>query len=286
MPRLIHPSAIVSDEARLADDVRVGPFAVIDGPVTLGPGCSVGPHSHLIGPFTAGRNNEFGTGCVIGGAPQHLGYKGEPTRIQIGDGNIFREYVTIHRAMPTTGVTTIGSHNLFMVNSHVAHDCVVGNYCIFANGAVIGGHVVVGDRVLLSGNAAVHQFCRVGRLALLSGTSAVTQDLPPFWIAQGTVNIVHGVNVVGMKRAGMSVTEISAVRHAFRMIHMRGLTVSAAADRVEKDYGHLPAIQELLGFIRTTKRGICSGVGRDAHAHDADPGDRNGGEGGRGKRAA
>ena len=259
----VHPTAVVSPDARLAADVTVGPFTVIEGAVTLGPGCTVGPHCHLIGDLTLGRDNRIHAGCVLGDAPQHLGYKGEPTRAEVGDGNTFREYVTVHRGMPTdakpgTGVTRIGNNNLFMVNSHVAHDCRVGNGCIFANGAVIAGHAEVADGALLSGNTAVHQFCRVGRLALLSGTSAVSQDLPPFWIVQ-EVNIVHGVNVVGMRRAGIPREEIQAVRHAFRLINKSGLTITAALEQVEAEYGALPAVRELVAFIRSSKRGVVTG---------------------------
>ena len=186
---LIHPTAIISSEAKLAADVRIGAYAVIDGPVTLGAGCSVEPHAHLIGPLTAGDNNAFSSSCVIGGAPQHTAYKGEPTAVEIGSGNTFREHTTVHRAMPLgvgpgSGVTRIGDANLFMAGSHVAHDCLVGNNCIFANCALLGGHVETGDRVFLSGNSAVHQFCRVGRLAFLSGSSASSKDIPPFWVMQ------------------------------------------------------------------------------------------------------
>ena len=265
MPR-IHPSAIVSPEARLAEDVRVGPFSIIEGEVVLGAGTVVGPHAHLIGPLTAGANNRFHTGCVIGDAPQHLGYQGQPTRTRIGDGNTFREFVTVHRGMPTdvkpgTGETVIGSHNLFMVSSHVAHDCRVGDHCILANSAVIGGHAEVADRAILSGNSAVHQFCRVGRLAFLSGTSAISQDLPPFFIVQ-LVNVPHGVNVVGMRRAGIPNEEIQAVRHAYRLINKSGLMVSEAVEKIEAEYGSLAAVRELVEFVRTAKRGIVTGRGK------------------------
>jgi len=258
----IHPTAIISDQAKLADDVSIGPFAILEGDITLGPGCRVGPHVHLIGQLIAGPNNVFHTGCVIGDAPQHLGYKGDETRTVIGQANVFREYVTIHRGMPETaspgtGETRIGDHNFFMVNSHIAHDCRVGNNCILANGAVVGGHAEIGDRAFLSGNSAVHQFCRVGRLAMLSGTSAVSQDLPPFWIVQN-VNLVHGVNVVGMRRAGCSKEEINAVRKAYRLINKTGEIISQAVDQIEKEFGELPAIAELVRFIRSTKRGICT----------------------------
>lgn len=267
----IHPTAVVSAEARLADDVTVGPYSVIDGPVALGPGCKVGPHAHLIGPLTMGRDNAVHTGCVIGDAPQHLGYKGEVTRVEVGDANTFREHTVIHRGMPVedgkpgTGVTTIGSHNYFMSNSHLAHDCRVHNHTIFASGAVVGGHSEVHDQAFLSGNIAVHQNCRVGRLALLGGTSAISQDLPPFWVVQGAINVVIGLNIVGMRRAGIPHKEIQAVRAAFKLINRSGLTIPQALEQVEADSGQLPAIRQLVDFIRSSKRGVCTAQ------HDPDP---------------
>jgi len=260
MPPLIHPSAVVSADARLAPDVTVGPLAVIDGPVVLGPGCVVAAHARLTGPLTAGPNNTFDTGCVIGGAPQHTAYKGDPTRVEIGTGNTFREHVTVHRGMPVgtgpgTGVTRVGDGNLFMAGSHVAHDCVVGDHGVYANCALLAGHVTTGDRVFLSGNSAVHQFCRVGRLALLSGTSATTMDIPPFWIVQN-MNRVCGVNVVGMRRAGVTNAEINAVRRVFRMIYVEKLLVPAAMMRAEAEFGTLPAVRELIDFVRSSKRGV------------------------------
>ena len=257
-----HPTAVIAPGARLAPDVRVGPFAVIEAGATLGPGCVVGPNVHLFGCVTAGANNCFHTGCVIGDTPQHLAYAGEPTRVEIGDGNTFREHVTIHRAMPATGATVIGSRNLFMAGSHVAHDCRVGDGAIFANCAVIGGHAVVQGGAFLSGNSCVHQFCRVGRLAMLSGTSSVSQDLPPFWIVQ-EVNIPRGVNVIGMRRAGIPNAEIQGVRRAYKAINRSGLTVAEARTRIEAEGGHLPAVVELVTFIRESKRGIVT-AGREA----------------------
>jgi UDP-N-acetylglucosamine acyltransferase len=260
-PSAIHPSAVISTEAELADGVRVGPFAVIEGPVRVGAGTVIRPHAHLIGPLTLGAGNDVGTGVVLGGAPQHLAYKGEPTDLVIGDGNVFREYVTVHRAMPVgtgpgTGLTRVGDRNLFMVGSHVAHDCRVGNECIFANSAVIGGHVEVGDRALLSGNSCVHQFCRVGRLGLLSGSSAVSKDIPPFWVMQER-NWVGGVNAIGMRRAGLAPAEIQAVRRAFAMIYIDRVPIPAALLRMEAELGQFAAIRELVAFVRTSKRGIC-----------------------------
>jgi UDP-N-acetylglucosamine acyltransferase len=273
MPRpqssLIHPSAVIAPEAQLAEDVRVGPFAVIEGPVVVGPGTVIHPHAHLMGLVTLGANNTIGSGAVIGGAPQHLAYNGEPTTVVIGDGNLFREHTTVHRGMPAgmgagTGVTRIGNRNLFMAGSHAAHDCVIGSDCLFANNAALGGHVEVGDRALISGNSAVHQFCRVGRLALLSGASATSKDMPPFWVMQD-VNGVRGINTIGMRRAGMMATEIQAVRKAFAFIYADHLPIPAALQRMEAELGHIAAVREIVAFIRSSKRGICG-----AHRFNAD----------------
>ncbi|HVK16562.1 MAG TPA: acyl-ACP--UDP-N-acetylglucosamine O-acyltransferase [Fimbriiglobus sp.] len=259
----IHPTAIISAEARLADDVTIGPYSVIDGPVTLGPGCKVGPYVHLIGPLTMGRDNAIHAGCVIGDEPQHTAYKGEVTSVEVGDGNSFREQVVIHRGMPVvdgtpgTGVTRIGSHNMFMSNSHLAHDCRVGDHTIFASGAVVGGHAEIHDQAFLSGNTAVHQFCRVGRLAFLGGTSAISQDLPPFWIVQGVINQVMGVNLVGMRRAGVPREEIQAVRAAFKLINRSGLTIPQALEQIEAASGQLTAVRQVVDFIQSSKRGVC-----------------------------
>lgn len=272
MPR-IHPTAIVSAEAKLADDVTVGAFAVIDGPVTLGPGCSVEAHARIIGPLTAGSENSFGSSSVIGGAPQHTAYKGESTLVEIGDGNTFREHTTVHRGMPVgvgpgSGVTRIGNQNLFMAGAHIAHDCIVGNHSIFANCALLAGHVETADRVFLSGNSAVHQFCKIGRLAFLSGCSGSTKDLPPFWVMQD-MNRVCGVNVIGMRRAGMPTNEIQAVRRAFRFIYIERVTIPVALMRMEAELGDVPAVRELIEFIRSSKRGICGPASFEPNAQDA-----------------
>jgi UDP-N-acetylglucosamine acyltransferase len=252
----IHPTAVIAPDARLAPDVHVGPFAVIDGPVTLGPGCIVRPHAHLTGRVVAGANNDFGTGCVIGERPQHAAYKGEDTAVIIGDGNTFREGVTVHRGMPNATVNTrIGDRNLFMVNAHIGHDCVIGNDVTLVNGCLLGGHCTVGDRALLSGNAGVHQFCRLGRLSMLRGLTVWSMDLPPFFLAHH-INCISGVNVVGMRRAGMSSTEIQAVRKSFKIIYLSGLLMRDACARMERELGDHAVVQELLVFIRSSKRGV------------------------------
>jgi UDP-N-acetylglucosamine acyltransferase len=256
MPTHIHPTALIDPAAMLPSDVFIGPFAVVEGPVTLGPGCRVEAHAQLVGPITAGGGNVFGRGCVIGGAPQHLSADGAGSEIFIGEGNTFRENVTVNRGTARDKHTQIGDGNYMMAGCHVAHDCLVGNKCIFANNALLAGHVVVGDSVFISGNSAVHQHVRIGRLALLSGVSATTQDLPPFTIYQN-INQVFGINVVGMRRAGMSSDEIAAVRQAYRMIYMHNDLIPIALDRCERELAGSEAVAELIAFIRGSKRGIA-----------------------------
>jgi UDP-N-acetylglucosamine acyltransferase len=255
-PSRVHPTAVIDPTARLADDVRVGPFALIEGPVQVGPGCVIRPHAHLIGPMTLGAGNDVGSGVVLGDRPQHLKFDGSEGRVEVGDGNVFREHVTVNRGTAAPhGLTRVGSGNYFMAGSHVAHDCTVGDRCIFANGALIGGHCVIDDGVFLSGNVAVHQHMRVGRLALLSGVSSTTKDIPPF-IIQQDYNRVVGVNVVGMRRAGLTGEQIGGVRQAYRIIFMQRQVMPMALAEVEARLGGIDTVAELVAFIRGSKRGI------------------------------
>ncbi len=259
----LHPTAIVAAEADLGEDVQVGPYVIIEGEVRIGAGCVLRAGAHLIGPLTMGCHNSVFGGAVLGEQPQHLRYAGEPTRLVIGDGNIIREHVTIHRGTTQSWETRIGDRNFLMAHSHVAHDCRVGNDCIFANGALLGGHCVVEDNVFLSGNSAIHQFCRVGRLALLSGVSAATKDIPPF-IIQQRINCVAGVNVVGMRRTGIPTAHIDAVRRAFHLLYRSQMVIPAALEHIERDLGHIPEIVEMAAFIRASSRGIVLNLDRDA----------------------
>jgi UDP-N-acetylglucosamine acyltransferase len=251
----IHPTAVLSPETELADDVEVGPYVVTEGRVKIGPGCIIRPMVHLCGSLTLGSKNYVGTGTILGERPQHLKYNGEPTSLEIGDHNIFREHVTVHRGTTQSWLTRIGDHNMLMAGSHVAHDCRIGNRCILANGALVGGHCTLEDNVFLSGNSAVHQFVRMGRLALLSGCSGSTKDVPPF-IIQQNIDTVVGVNLVGMRRAGMSNLQIDAVRQAYRILFREGLTLSAALERLEQQLGTIDAVQEMIVFLRQSHRGI------------------------------
>lgn len=261
----VHPTAVVSPEATLAEGVEVGAGAVIEGPVRLGPGCVIRPRALLCGPLTMGQGNTVFSGAVIGERPQHLKYNNEPTGVEIGDGNVFRENVTVHRGTTQAWTTRIGSNNFFMVGSHVAHDCQIGNRCILANGALLAGHCRLDDNVYLSGNSAVHQFVRIGRLALLSGCSATTKDIPPFLIQQN-IDTVVGVNVIGMRRAGISADRISAVRRAFRILFRAGLVVPAALARIEQELNGIDVVEELVAFVRQSSRGINPMRGRRGDA--------------------
>ncbi len=258
----IHPTAIVSPEAELAGDVQVGAFAIIEGPVKLGAGCILRPRAHLIGPLTMGANNQVYSNAILGERPQHFKYADEPTGVVIGDNNVFRENVTIHRGTTHSWTTRIGHDNYFMAGSHVAHDCVVGDRCILVNNALLGGHCELADNVTISGNSGIHQFCRMGRLSFISGTSASTKDVPPFVIQQG-FNIVVGVNVIGMRRAGLSSKQISAIRRLYHIVYLQNLSLPNAVQRAEAELGGVDVVQEFLRFVRESKRGI-NGTSRDA----------------------
>ncbi len=261
----IHPTAVIDPQADLADNVHVGPFVVIEGNVRVGPGCILRAGAHLIGPLVLGAGNQVFSHAVLGEQPQHLKYQGEPTRLEIGDHNVIREHVTIHRGTSYSWVTRIGSHNYLMANSHVAHDCVIGNHCILANGALLAGHCTLADNVYLSGNCALHQFVRVGRLALLSGVSASTKDIPPF-IIQQYINCVVGVNVIGMRRAGIPTAHIDAVRRAFHILYREGRILPDALAQIEGELGQVAEVAELVAFIRASSRGITLDFGRRPEA--------------------
>jgi UDP-N-acetylglucosamine acyltransferase len=262
----IHPTAIIDPLAQLAEDVIVGPYSIISGPVQIGPGCVIGPHVQLIGRLVLGPGNILHAGVVLGDAPQHLHDSGSDTCTLIGAGNVFREHVTVHRGSARTGQTIIGDRNYFMVNSHVAHDCRIGNDCQLANGALLAGHVALGDRVLISGNTAIHQFVRLGRLSLLSGLSSLTMDLPPFMVAAERNNVV-GVNIIGMRRAGLTTATISAVRRAYRVLFQSQLPQSQAVAQLAELAASVAEVAEILEFIRHSSRGICPAqANRRSHA--------------------
>ena len=253
---LIHPSAVISAEAELAPDVQVGPYSIIEGPVQIGPGTVIEAHACLSGPLIMGRDNFVAHGAVLGKSPQHRSYRGETTSLLIGNDNVFREHVTIHRGTPVGGGrTSIGHRNLFMIGSHVGHDGIVGNDCTLTNGALVAGHAELYDSCILSGHAAVQQRVRVGRLAMLGGLGSSTKDLPPFVLAQG-YNCVSGLNLIGLRRSGMSNEAINAVRQAFRILYKEGRTQTGALALIEADLGEFAEVAEFVDFIRTSTLGI------------------------------
>jgi len=258
---MIHPTAIVHPGAKLDASVQVGAYAIIDEGLEIGPGCVIGPQVYLTGLTSIGANNRFYVGCVIGEAPQDLKYKGEPTRLRIGDHNVFREHVTVHRSNRTAEETVIGSHNFLMANSHAGHNCRVGNHVILANGVLLAGHVVVDDRAFLSGNCIVHQFVRVGTLALMQGGAAISQDLPPYTVARDA-NSLCGLNTVGMRRAGLTPAERLELKQLYRVLFREGHNLRAAAASARERFLSAPA-KVMLDFLAASKRGVCRGVGND-----------------------
>ncbi len=256
---VIHPTAVIHPKAKLDPTVRVGPYAVIDEGVELGAHCVVGPHVYLTGLMTAGMHNRFHAGCVIGDEPQDLKYKGEPTRVRIGDHNVFREHATVHRSSKPGEETIIGSHNFLMANCHIGHNCRLGDHTIIANGVLLAGYAEVQDRAFLSGNSLVHQFCRVGTLVLMQGGSAISQDLPPFTVAQRG-NEICGLNVVGLRRAGFTAEQRMELKRIYHLLFRSGKNLRAAIEEAKKRFTTPPA-KIMLDFVAEAKRGVCTDVG-------------------------
>jgi len=258
---MIHPTACIHPAARIGTGVLIGPYSVVDQQVALGDHCILGPHVHLTGHTVIGSGNRFHAGCVVGDAPQDAKYRGEPTRLRIGDGNVFREHVTVHRSNQEAEDTVIGDRNFLMGGSHVGHNCRIGSDNILANGALLAGHVTVADRVFISGNCVVHQFCRIGRLAMMQGGSAISLDLPPFCIARGD-NGIAGLNVVGLRRAGIPAADRLLLRRAYHgLFRFQGRRTEALA-RIRAELGSHPLVEELLQFVESTRRGLCAATGR------------------------
>lgn len=256
---MIHPTAIVHPNAKIDSTANIGPFVVIDEHVELGPGCQVGPHVYMTGHTTIGANNIFHAGGVIGNIPQDLKYRGAPSRLRIGNSNVFREQVTVHCANDVEEDTVIGNGSLFMANVHIAHNVQIGNNLILANGVLLAGHVQLGDRVFLSGNCLVHQFVRIGTLAMMQGGSKASKDIPPFGVVRDA-NILCGLNVVGLRRNGYDTAqrlELRKVYHELFRSHKKWSEAIATARSLYKSEG----ARLMLDFVESSKRGICADVG-------------------------
>jgi UDP-N-acetylglucosamine acyltransferase len=253
----VDPRAIVSPKAELAADVTVGAYTVIGDGVRIGAGTWVGPHAVINGPTTIGAGNRIFQFASIGDAPQDLKYKGEPTRLEIGDRNVFREFTTMNRGTVTGGgVTVIGSDNLFMAYTHVAHDCHVGSKCVMANYATLGGHVHLGDWVIMGGYSGIHQFTKVGPHAFLGNNAAVTRDVPPYVMAVGSPAVPHSINSEGLKRRGFSESQIRNLKNAYRVLYRSDLKLADALVELKARAVTQPELQIFVDFISESTRSL------------------------------
>lgn len=254
---MIDGRAVIASGAQLGERVSVGPYSIIDKNVIIGDDTWIGPHVVITGDTTIGRNNKFYQFCSIGEAPQHLSYPGEDTRLEIGNGNIVREYCTINRGSEEKeGVTRIGSNNFLMAYVHIAHDCQLGDNTIFANCASLAGHVTVGDYAVLGGFSLVHQYCRIGAHCITGIGTVCLQDVPPYIMAAGNRAVPHGVNVKGLRKRSFSDTDISELKQAYKLIYRRNLSLRASINQLESPTWRSPEVRKLADFLKHTHRGI------------------------------
>ncbi len=252
----IHPTAIVSARARLPQTGSIGPYCVIEEDVEIGAGTQLAAHVVLRSGVRLGAGCRVSSGAVLGEEPQDRSFQGEASNVVIGDRNIIREHGTIHRSARPGGATLVGNDNYLMAGVHIGHDARVGNHVTLANNVLLGGHAVVEDYATLGGGAVVHQFCRVGKLAMVGGNVRVIQDVPPFLLAADFNVAAKGLNLVGLRRFGMSAEKISALKRAYHLFYRAKLGLQAALERIEKEVGTEEALY-FVDFIRASKRGIC-----------------------------
>ncbi len=254
----IHPSAYIHSAAHVADDVQVGAFAVVEAGAVVGEGCVLGHHSVVHRGVTLGRRNQVFPHCVLGGKPQDLKFKDEPTTLVIGDDNQLREFTTLHRGTPGGGgVTRVGSHNLMMAYTHVAHDCVVGDHVVMANSATLAGHCQVGDHVVIGGLTGLHQHARIGQGAMVGALSRLSKDVPPFSTTSGCDQVkVYGLNKVGLRRRGLSREEQDALADAYRLYQDPQLNFGQALERLQVLPHKSAQVAELLAFLTSSQRGV------------------------------
>ena len=266
----IHATAIVHPKASLADDVEVGPFCLIGEHVTIGKGTRLLSHVTVDGWTEIGERNELHPFASIGGPPQHLGYKGEPTKVIIGHDNILREYVTVNRAtVQGGGVTSLGSKNFLMAYVHVAHDCRLGSHLIMANAASLGGHITIGDHAIIGGLTGIHQYVRVGSYAMVGGCSGLVQDVPPFTRAAGGYRPrLYGLNSVGLRRHGFSSDRIAVLKRAYALLFRSGHRTAEAAKLAKVEFADQPDVMAVVAFLEGTKRGISRSIGKDQADED------------------
>ncbi len=252
----IHPTAIVDPKAELGAETIVGPYCIVGSEVVLGEGCWLQHHVTLCGPMRAGAKNKFYAYCSIGQQTQDLKYAGEPTYLEIGDENTFREFCTVNRSTKADGKTRVGNRGDFLAYSHIGHDCTVGNSVVFSNNGTLAGHVEVGDHAVMGGLTAVHQFCRIGRFAITGGCSKIVQDVPPFLIADGNPAEIRGVNLIGLERAGFTPESVKAIKEAFRLIYRSKLNTRQAIEAVRNQIEPREEITHFIEFVEKSARGI------------------------------
>ena len=253
----IDPRAVIEAGAKLAADVEVGPFAIIGANVEIGPRCRIGPHSIVTGHTKLGAGNQVFQFASIGDAPQDKKYAGEPTRLEIGERNVFREFVTVNRGTThDEGATRIGSDNLFMAYTHIAHDCRVGNHVVMANVATLAGHVEIGDHVIMGGLSAVHQFCKIGAHAFIANNAAVTRDVPPYVMAVGQPAEPHSVNATGLSRRGFTPEQVRNVKSAFRVLYRSELPLEEALAKLREAAATQPEVATFVEFIGRSTRSL------------------------------
>ncbi|NBR63443.1 MAG: acyl-ACP--UDP-N-acetylglucosamine O-acyltransferase [Verrucomicrobia bacterium] len=252
----VHPTAVVHPKAKVPASVEVGPYSVIGEGVELGEGCVLRHHVSLEGPSRFGKRNLFHPFSSIGGRTQDLKYQGEPTYLEVGDENNFREFVTVNRGTGPGEKTVIGSRNHFLAYVHVAHNCIVGNDCIFSNNGTLAGHVTVGDFAVIGGLSAVHQFCRIGRHAMLGGCTKVVQDVPPYMIADGNPAVVRSVNLTGLQRKGFSEEAIRGLKDALKVLLNPKYNLSQARGYLAEKGPKTAEVAELLEFLGASERGV------------------------------
>jgi UDP-N-acetylglucosamine acyltransferase len=254
---MIHSTAIIHPNAKVAPGCEIGPYCVIGEHVTLGENCQLHSHAVVGGHTKLGQKNEIFPFAALGMKTQDLKHKGGAPRLEIGDNNVFREGVTVHCATNDGEATVIGSHNLFIIHAHVAHDCILGSHIIMSGFAGLAGHCVVEDHAILGGYVAVHQFCRIGKLSMIGGCTKIVQDVPPFMIVDGNPGGTRTINKVGLERAGISDASQTALRAAYKIIFREGLSTPNALAKVEAELPALPEVKHLVAFIRASERGIC-----------------------------
>jgi UDP-N-acetylglucosamine acyltransferase len=264
----VHPTAVVDPHAEIDPSADIGPYVIVDGPVRIGPRTRVLPFAYLTGRTEIGADNVIHPGAVVGHEPQDLSYRGAPSGVRIGDRNVLREHCEVHRGTAEDSTTEIADDCYLMARAHVAHNCRLGDGVIVASGAMVAGYVVVGERAFISGNCVVHQFCRIGRLAIMRGLSRTSRDVPPFSIVDGT-HTVRGLNRIGLRRAGIARDRIQALATAFQHLFRGRTNLSRAMARVEAEV-RSPEVDELLAFIRGSRRGVACGPARPATRDDAE----------------